>query len=133
MTVKAKARGFTLLEVMVAGAIGLVAMAGTTAALASNSTVHETQVQKTTALSVAENQMEDLLVRLRTDTDLQTGTWGPRYYTGKGIVSSAPSFFTVTWTIEENQPLPNVRRIRVKAAWNNAGGSQKIELVTERL
>jgi len=75
MTVKAKARGFTLLEVMVAGAIGLVAMAGTTAALASNSTVHETQVQKTTALSVAENQMEDLLVRLRTDTDLQTGTW----------------------------------------------------------
>lgn len=133
MGYKPKARGFTLIEVMVAGAIGLVAMAGTTAALASNSTVHETQIQKTTALSVAENQMEDLLVRLRTDTDLQTGTWGPRYYNGKGIVTSSPSFFTVTWTVEENQPLPNVRRIKVKAAWNNIGGAQKIELVTERL
>ena len=127
-------KGFSLIEVMMSAALAGLAISGTVTALLSVKGFEAQQVAKTNALTIAEDQIEELLVRFRGDDDINAGNWGPVSYdrAGKPTTSVSDTFYTLTWEVRANEPIENIRRIEVTVRWDSTLGEQELSLQTER-
>lgn len=125
-------RGFSIIEVLVSAAIAAVAISASLQGLVSMRQVNASHIARTTAMLLAEDQIEELLVRFRDDADLGTGTWGPLTYDRDGMPTAGTPYFTTTWTVEENVPVDGVRRITVTVRWTKLGKAEEFSLQTER-
>ena len=111
--------GFNLIEVMVALGIlafGILAIASMQeASLLGTSRAFGV----TDGTTVAMDQMERLITRAYTHTDLNQGNHGP--------VTSGR--YTTTWTVNEDAP-NRIKTITVTVTWNEAGGAAKSTTLT---
>ena len=108
--------GYTLIELMIAlmilaiGVMGIWSMQGV--AIKSNSTARKV----TDASAMCSDQFEKLMSLPYDDPDLTPGAHPPRK---KGI-------YTVKWEVSGlNDPITNVKTVRVIASWGELGGEEK--------
>lgn len=116
------ARGFTLIEVMVAlvvFAVGVLSLA-MLIPLGTKGISRSGETTRASELSVA--TMEKLLATPYTDDDLTAGT---HIDTGNPYNGS----YHVTWVVENNQPITSCKRITVRVRWPVSTSPVNVSLV----
>lgn len=116
-------RGFTLVEVMVAMIllfIGLLALMATTAGVIQG---NDFSRQMTTALALAQEEMEILKGKSYPDGDLSAGDHSDARH-------PLNSIYTRTWTVTDDSPAADLKTIEVRVAWNRKGSAYDATLVT---
>jgi len=117
-----KARGFTLLEVMVAGALFLIGTSAVMSAWHSVTSSMELQRRSTDALAVADDTLDDLRLRQRDAADLTVGTHVRFFDVDRSAVGSAvKDGYTVQWIVGDSSGL-TFRRLDVKVSWKGFDG-----------
>ncbi len=113
MKKKKKEDGFTLIEVLIAitiFAVGLLAVAAMqTSAIKMNSTAG-----KLTNLSTwGMDKIEELSTLQYTDPWLETAGNPPNLDTANNTHRQTVGDYTISWTVNNNDPIPNVKNITV--------------------
>ena len=127
-------RGFSLIEVMVSGVLLIVGMA---AALSVYGTIANQQnhtSHRSTAGTIAEAVLEDLVLRYPGDPSLTVGLHDEgRAFDADGA-RAAPSdaVFTATWRVQAYAKLKTIREITVTVVWNDSIGARTLEVTTWR-
>jgi len=113
-------RGFSLVEVLVASTLFLTTTAVIVASVASASRQSSVQRHMTTALQVAEQQMEELLLRFSNSPELSIGAH-TRYYNEKGepLPNATNAYFTVTWDVAQVAGITSLRRLTLSVSWDD--------------
>ncbi len=139
-------RGFSLIEVMIASAIFGVGLAAVFSSFSTAAVQFEHQRHTTYALHLAEARLEELLLRLPSDSELKLGTtFGPVWYDQRGFPSSSscPTSTTglppaspecryrVTW-VSRAGGIAAIREVTVTAAWNEREAERSLALLTQR-
>ncbi len=111
--------GFTLVEVMIGTALGLLVSAGMAASTIGSLQTTAVSNQVTSASSLVHDKMEQLrsLDPLTNPVDLLPGD-----HTEAGgqidELGQAGGAFTRTWTVTPNTPIQGVSQVVVSVAWN---------------
>jgi type II secretory pathway pseudopilin PulG len=128
-------RGFSLLEVMVSGALLIV---GVTAALQGYSTATQRAIKDrhlTQAIHAAESAAESVLAREQSDGDLNAGNHPDMLFfddVGHELPSAAGASYVASWSINANTPIENIRRIAITVRWTDSGGGGTTLMVHRR-
>lgn len=123
-------RAFSLIEVMVASVLFLVTLAGVISAFHTATRLFAHYEAETSALTIGESVMEDLLLRGRGDPLLVDGSTTTFTVDEDGTPSPGGKF-TVTWTITGATPLDGLRTIDLRITWAD-GANRQIRLTTVR-
>lgn len=115
-------RGFSLLEVMVASAFFVTAMAGFSSVLSTMSDLHAHQRHSGYALQLADSKLEDLLLRYRGDPEIRAGATHTQIVDG----------YTLRWTTHGNTPFVGVRTLEVSVSWPERTRTGSLTLKTVR-
>ena len=128
------ARGFSLLEVMISGAIMLSVLTGVVSACATVMKSFNHQTHLTQVIYVAEAQME-LLLSLPGDSEmLETNVVeGPTHFDKDGNPQGNASVYAVTWRAVPHPVVAKVRTLTVTVTWDEDGETKTFDLKTERL
>lgn len=138
---KRRPRGFTLIETMVSGVIGLTLFGTAVMSFNAVNGVQTLTRKKTVAFSIAENALEEVLLLYPGDPDLRSGTRGPTYFDFEGhpTLTASSSGYSVYITSVANAPIDDMRRITARVEWqhltNTGGGAtttKAVELTTDR-
>jgi type IV pilus assembly protein PilV len=110
-------KGFTLIEVIIAGFLLIVALVG--AASVTTSVIKSNFLSETltTATTLAKDKMEELKASTYTTATQAASMWtGTDYASGNGTVqaSAAGSYYTRSWTA----PGTNTKTITVTVTWS---------------
>ncbi len=125
--------GFSLLEVMIAASLFLLALAGTLTAMSTARQLKEDQRVLTVGINLAEAQMEQLLVLPNGSALLTAGAEiaGPQFEAGGTVTSTG--FFRTAWIVSSDTPLSGLRRLTVFVRWTDGSGrDREFSLVTDR-
>jgi len=123
-------RGFTLIEVVIASTIFLIGFAGVMTAVNYSTKAFGDQQRATTALSLAEEVMEDLTLRNQSDA-LLSGTHS-RFFDKDGTEVSSGGYFQAQWTVTPGMPVNGLRRIDLRVSWTSGLGARSVKLGTVR-
>ena len=139
-------RAFSLVEVMAAVAIFGVGLAAVFSCLGVVTQQFEHQRHTTFALHLAEARLEELLVRVASDSEIAVGaTFGPSWFDLRGFpvgagCSTATSGlppqsdscrYRVTWQAAPGG-IAAMRNLTVTVTWNERGASRDLSLTTQR-
>jgi prepilin-type N-terminal cleavage/methylation domain-containing protein len=144
-----RSRGFSLIEVMAAAAIFAAGLAAIFTTFATASGLFEHQRHTTHGIHLAEAKMEELLLRVSSDSELVAGpTFGPQWFDSRGFAAgpgcptatsgvpaeTAACRYRVTWS---SAPLPgltaaSVRVTTVTTAWGERGQEKSVTFSTMR-
>lgn len=112
-------RGFTLIEVMMAGAIFLLVISGVLTSYNIAGRQFRTLEEQSQALHVGDGVVEDLVLAAGAATTLDpAGNPHVLKYDTEGNVS-ATGKFTATWNINDNVPVIGLRQIVLKVSWTD--------------
>jgi prepilin-type N-terminal cleavage/methylation domain-containing protein len=126
-------RGFSLLEVMISAVLLVTALAAVLQAFGSASTVAARNRHLTQAIHVCESVAEALLMREQSDDDLKDIPHvDVLHFDTVGEQVAAPGTYRVSWVVEPNTPIQNVRRITITTRWVEAGGGTTTMTVHRR-
>jgi Prokaryotic N-terminal methylation motif len=128
-----RARGFSMLEVLISGAVLLIAITGYVQLFRQVEMTYQHQRLMTQALHVAEARVEELLILYADDPWLAPGIThaGPGFdRTGKPV--SASPTFTTSWIVTGGVPLPGTRKVEVTVTWQERGETRTFTLSTVR-
>ena len=118
-------RAFTLIEVMIAGAILAV---GATAVLAAYSTtlgLIEHQRRLVSAVDVTQSKLEELLACQTTSPELAAGSHAPETVDQLGRAAAAgPEAYTVEYDITMGNPSAGYMLIVVQTSWHETKGAR---------
>ena len=128
-----KGRGFTLLEVMVAGALFLIGTSALLSAWHSVTGLMDLQRRSADAVAVADDALDDLRLRQRDSSDLTVGNHVRFFDDARRPVSAAvPDGYTVQWVVDDSRGL-TFRRLDVTVSWRGVDGRvHKIAFATFR-
>ena len=129
-----RARGFTLLEVMVAVAISAVAIVSVLELFSGSTRLARMSVQQTEALVVARAVLDQQLWQIELEDGEQSGTEGRLRYN----VRVEPVLPTLGVPEEEEGPEDEsedyeLKRIDVVVSWDTPAGEKSVALSTARL
>ncbi len=127
-------QAFSLLEVLVAGALFLTTLSGVLTAIGTMSGVEEHQRRMTVATALGEQSMEELLLRWSGHPDIDVGNTRSRFYTSKAVpsTSSTPDGYEVSWTISRVDKIQNLKNIVLQVIWTESTGEKDITYFTYR-
>lgn len=106
--VEINARGFTLLEVIIAMAILAIGILGLTKMQMSSIKGNDTAMAFTRGATWAAGNIETLMGIDYDDPGFVNGT-------------DSEGKFTIAWTITPSDPIPNVKKITMVVTWNDKG------------
>lgn len=115
--------GFTLIEVMLAGAIFLLALAGTLQGISLASREYEHQRRATSGLAVIESVMEELLLLQSSDPLLASGSRSREYDIDGNLEVGGPVL--AEWTVTLNVPVTGLRQIALRVSWVESNGTRR--------
>jgi prepilin-type N-terminal cleavage/methylation domain-containing protein len=126
-------RGFSLIEVMISSSLLLIAMTGALMSYSAMTKVLEHQRHLTRASSIAESEMEDLLLRDASHADLAWGAHPAKYFDREGGAVGFPSIYTVVWSVAP-LGIASMKRITLTLSWSEGVNAEtkSIVLVTDR-
>jgi len=129
-----RARAFSLIEVMVSGALLIVGLAASFSAYASITSQLAHARFRSTAGTLAEQGLEELILRFPADPALTLGphTTDPRFYDAQGRRSAAASTYQLTWKIVPYPKVSTIREVSVLVEWQERNTPQKLEVTTWR-
>jgi type II secretory pathway pseudopilin PulG len=128
-------RGFTLIEVMVAGTFFLVSFAGMISGISYATKQYEHQRNLTAAIAVAETVMEQLMLLQQTHDSLSAGNTEVRYYDvdGNEVLSTASNrLFTGSWSTVGDTPVTGLRQVTLTISWQESSGNKNLSLTSVR-
>jgi Tfp pilus assembly protein PilV len=128
-------RGFTLVEVMVAGTFFLVSFAGMITGISYATKQYEHQRNLTSAIAVSETVMEQLMLLQQNDSRLTAGNTYTQEYNIDGnqvTAGAANSVFTGSWTVVGDTPLTGLRSITLTISWEESVGTRNLVLESVR-
>lgn len=105
----AAARGFTLIEVLVAVSIFSIAVLGLAIGATTVMRANQTGLNTTIATNLAQDKLEEL--KAKTAANIVSG--GPVTTTSGGVT------FSRSWTVTSNSPVTGVKRIDVTVTWTD--------------
>lgn len=119
-------RGFTLVEALVSMAIvGITIFAAVSFVSFNNKSLAFVRRQ-TTAIQLANNQMEDLTGRSPSDSELQPGEYHSYFdRNGKQIPGASEGVFDVQWVVSVNASVSTIIDITVRVSWRDMDGSPR--------
>lgn len=123
-------RGFTLLEVLVAMMVFSVVLLGLGRMQVVALQVNRAASRLSLAMAVAQDKVEELMALPATDPQLADGT-PPGLVTNHPLGPPDPNLprgYTVTWTVDVNNPNVGLRTVNVRVAWKNVGKAKTITL-----
>jgi type IV pilus assembly protein PilV len=104
--------GFTIIEVVIAISILAVGLLGVAAMQTSAIQVNSAAGQMTTRMNWAQDKMEELMALPYTDTLLVDNNSAVGVMTNH-TDTSPPTGYTITWSVDNHNPVPNTKRIVV--------------------
>ena len=107
-------KGFTLVEIMIAIFILVIALLGLISVTVMVIKGNSFSKTMTTATTLAKDKMEELK--------------NTAYGSLAGGTDTAESIYTRTWTVTNNSPAPNMATIEVKVQWNWQGAIRNVTL-----
>ena len=115
------ARGFTLLEVLVAATVLWIGIAGSLSGFQTVNSVYRDQRHMTQALQIAEGVAEEILCFTSSDAYLQAGTHPdePWQYDANAQRVLENGRYRVQWLVTPNVPVTGIRKIEVRVAWDD--------------
>ena len=126
-------KGFSLLEVMISGAILLTVLTGVITAHSSMMRTFHHQLNITQVIYVAEAQLEEILSLPSSSSDLARGvTHGPTHFDEEGNRTVAASKFAITWEVVDHPVVRRAKRLAVTVSWLEDGALKTFVLKTER-
>jgi len=124
-------KGFSLIEVMIASSLLGIGLAAMMTAYGQATSLESHQERVTTALHLAEGQLENLLLRYPDSPDLAQTGHTALTFAADGTPSPPTPFFRLEWAVMAG-PIPRTRRIMVRVTWNEPRGPQTLDLSTHR-
>ena len=109
-------KGFTLVEIMIAIFILVIALLGLISVTVMVIKGNSFSKTMTTATTLAKDKMEQLK-----NTGYDSSPGGPE---------TAESIYTRTWTVTPNDPAPNMKKIVVTVTWDWQGTTRNVTLMT---
>jgi prepilin-type N-terminal cleavage/methylation domain-containing protein len=122
--------GFTLVEVLVAGTIFLVSLAGVLTGMNYASRQFEHQRHMSTALAVSETTMEEILMLSQNDPELAPGVH-TRAFNNYGV-EEVSGKFNAFWTVTLDVPVVGVREVVLIVRWQSGLDTKEMKLRTVR-
>ena len=119
--------GFSLLEVMVAGAILLIGISGMLAGVRSGLSIQAKTANSTTALEVAEREMERLFILPEGNDALEVGDHGPFSFGRAGQPVSSGGQFTMTYAVG-TLAVAGVSSVDMTVAWQVEDREQSVSI-----
>jgi prepilin-type N-terminal cleavage/methylation domain-containing protein len=132
------ARGFSLLEVMIAGSLLAVGITATLASFDSVRNVASRNRHMTQALHAAESVAESMLALEQADAALAAGVHvtPPRRFDAVGQevdpTDTTRGIYVVSWEVVPNTPIEGLRRVTVTVDWQTGEGAGFTNLVFHR-
>jgi prepilin-type N-terminal cleavage/methylation domain-containing protein len=123
------ARGFSLLEVMIATTLLGVGVAATLASVDAVRVVAQRSRHMTQAVHVAESVAESMLALEQADDDLDAGAHinPPRRFDAVGQEvdpgDTTRGIYIVTWDVFANTPIEGLRRVTITVDWETVDGA----------
>src|SRR3982750_2247770 len=108
-----------LLEATILGAVLLIALESTMAAVSASAGFFGHQHHLTEATHVGQALLEDLMLAYDTDADLVPGAHAAQFDGNAQRV--AGGFYAASWTIIQDAPFPGIRTITVDLTWPENG------------
>jgi type IV pilus assembly protein PilV len=102
--VRKKEQGFTMIEILVAISLLLVGLLAVGQMQIMTTVTNSTANQKTTAITLAQDQME--ILRTRPYANIETPP-----------LSNTSGMYTRSWIVEANTPAVNMKRVTVTVSW----------------
>jgi len=116
-------RGFTLIEIMVAIALLVIGILGLIATATSVIQGNAISRQMTTAMALAQEQMEILKRLSYTASDLTSGS-----HNDPGNPLS--TIYSRTWTVTPDTPAASMKTVTVTVSWTRKGSNHSVNLQT---
>ncbi|HEY4223419.1 MAG TPA: prepilin-type N-terminal cleavage/methylation domain-containing protein [Myxococcota bacterium] len=123
-------RGFSLIEVMMASVLFLVALSGVITAFHTSQGMFGHYEKETTATHVAESLMEDLMLRQRGDAQLVPGTYSGTYDDFASV--SATGRYTATWVVVADVPIQGLKTVTLSVTWTEDTVHRRVLLKSVR-
>ncbi len=124
-------RAFSLIEVMVSGALFLLALTGVVSAVSSASSLRSDSRLHGIAADLAQERMELLLAAARGAPVLSPTATHVETRDHSGALSAAGPF-TVRWTIATLPSVPSASRVRVQVDYRAGNRDRTVSLETNR-
>ena len=102
--IRKREQGFTMIEILVAIALLLVGLLAVGQMQVMTMVTNSTANQRTTAITLAQDQME--LLRTRPYANIETPP-----------LSNTSGIYTRSWTVETNTPANNMKRVTMTVSW----------------
>ena len=126
-------RGFSLLEVIIAGAVFIVAATGVLSSWRTVTGLNETQQRSGEALTLGEDVLDDLRLAFRDSADLSVGAH-ERFFDRQRAPIAAPSprGYSVEWTVTV-VPGKTFKKVDLVVRWNGSDARpHRLPFVTYR-
>lgn len=127
-----RARGFSLIEVMVASALFLVTITGVVASTRTLTQAAQHQRHMTMAVHTAERQMEELLLRFNDHDDLDPSLPHERRFDANGEPVLTGGAYVATWTVTSVAAVAALRHIVLTLSWSEGEAQRSVTLQTYR-
>jgi len=103
-TTRKREHGYTMVEVLIGMALLLIGLLAVAQMQITTMITNSTANQRTTAITLAQDQME--LLRTRPYANIETPP-----------LSDTSGIYSRSWTVENNTPANNMKRVTVTVSW----------------